>query len=108
MSQPWLHRTEFGQLLIEDAEMTQPRPNDHEATTLHTDERHNQEENAAQRHEQAPDTIRPWTLLLEPAAAQSAVQRISKLNLTRHICRPLDARHKHVDNSESVKFFAAF
>lgn len=57
--------------------------------------------------EPAPATVQAWALLLDPAAAQSAIQHISSLNLTRHICRPLDFRHKRIDNSELAKFDAA-
>jgi len=57
--------------------------------------------------EPAPDTVQPWTLLVDPEAAQSAIQRISRLGLVRHICHPLDRRHKRAESAPWALFDAA-
>lgn len=57
--------------------------------------------------EPAPNTVQPWTLLVDPEAAQSAIQRISKLGLVRHICHPLDSRQKRLEGNPWARFDAA-
>ena len=56
--------------------------------------------------EYAPATTQAWALLLDPAAAHSIIERVSKLKLPRRICRPLDRRRERIDNSELAKFDA--
>jgi hypothetical protein len=57
--------------------------------------------------EHAPALTQPWTLLLDPAAAQSMIERVAKLKLPRRICRPLDHRCQPVKNPELARFDAA-
>jgi len=57
--------------------------------------------------EHAPAVTQPWTLLLDPAAAQSMVERVAKLNLPRRICRPLDRRRQPIMNAELARFDSA-
>ena len=52
-------------------------------------------------------TVQPWALLLDPNAAQSAVEHISRLKLRRRICRPLDRRREQVIDAELMQFDAA-
>jgi hypothetical protein len=47
-----------------------------------------------------------WALLVDPAAAQSVIERISKLRLPRRVCRPLDRRREQIENTELAKFDA--
>ena len=48
-----------------------------------------------------------WALLVDSAAAQSAIERVSKLNLPRRICRPLDRVREQIENAELRQFDAA-
>ena len=48
-----------------------------------------------------------WALLVDPAAAQSAIEKIAKLALPRRVCRPLDRRREQIENAELAKFDAA-
>lgn len=52
-------------------------------------------------------TVQPWALLLDPNAAQAAVEHISSLKLQRRICRPLDHRRKLVTDPALMQFDAA-
>lgn len=55
----------------------------------------------------APALTQPWTLLLDPAAAQSMIERVAKLKLPRRIYRPLEPRHQPIMNAELARFDAA-
>ena len=57
--------------------------------------------------EQTLALAQTWTLLIDPAAAQSVIERLSKLRLPRRICRPLDRRRERLDNAELAQFDAA-
>ncbi len=57
--------------------------------------------------EETPVSSQPWTMLLDPEAARSAVERLSKLNLRRRICRPLDRKRQRGVNAELMQFDAA-
>ncbi|MBE0626939.1 MAG: hypothetical protein IH606_19230 [Burkholderiales bacterium] len=59
--------------------------------------------------EQALVLCSRWAMLVDSTAAQSAIDRISKLNLPRRICRPLDRdrRREQGKNAELEKFDAA-
>jgi hypothetical protein len=57
--------------------------------------------------EQAPALAETRPLLVDPAAAQFAIERISKLKLPRRICRPLDRKRERIDNAELAQFDAA-
>ena len=48
-----------------------------------------------------------WALLVDPAAAQSVIERMSKLDLPRRICRPLDGKCELSGNTERAQFDAA-
>jgi hypothetical protein len=49
-----------------------------------------------------------WALLVDPAAAQSVIERMSKLELPRRVCRPLDrGNEKKIGNAEREQFDAA-
>ena len=54
--------------------------------------------------EHVPTVGESWTLLLDPAAAQSLIERVSKLKLPRRVCRPLDRRREQVINTELTRF----
>ena len=56
--------------------------------------------------EQLLDPALRWTLLLDPAATQTAIERISKLELPRKICRPLDRKREKIENAELALFDA--
>jgi len=59
--------------------------------------------------EQAPVLSQRWAMLVDSTAAQSAIDRLSKLNLPRRICRPLDRdrRREQRKNAELEQFDAA-
>jgi len=57
--------------------------------------------------EQTPVLAQRWALLVDPAAAHSVIERISKLELPRRICRPLDRGSKPTANAELRQFDAA-
>jgi hypothetical protein len=57
--------------------------------------------------EQAPALVQPWALLLDPVAAQSVIERVSKLKLPRRTCRPLERRREQIMNAELAQFDAA-
>ena len=57
--------------------------------------------------EQTPALAQTWALLLDPAAAHTAIERVSKLKLQRRICRPLDRRREQIINPELMQFDAA-
>ena len=57
--------------------------------------------------EQAPALGQTWALLIDPAAARDAIERVSKLHLQRRICRPLDRKRKQTTNAELARFDAA-
>ena len=48
-----------------------------------------------------------WAMLVDPVAAQSVIERVSKLALPRRICRPLDRRREQIENAELATFDAA-
>jgi len=56
--------------------------------------------------EQTVAPAQGWALLLDPAAAQSVIEHISKLNLPRRICRPLDRRREQIENAELARYDA--
>lgn len=47
-----------------------------------------------------------WTLLIDPAAALTVIERISKAELPRKICRPLDRRREERENAELARYDA--
>ena len=47
-----------------------------------------------------------WALLVDPAAAHSVIERMSKLELPRRVCRPLDRGGKPQKNAELERFDA--
>ncbi len=47
-----------------------------------------------------------WALLLDPVAAQDMIERMSKLNFRRRICRPLDRRAERVIDAKLVEYDA--
>jgi hypothetical protein len=47
-----------------------------------------------------------WALLVDPAAAHSVIERISKLELPRRTCRPLDHRAPRNASAELAAFDA--
>jgi hypothetical protein len=57
--------------------------------------------------EQTPVLAPRWALLIDPAAAHTVIERISKLELPRRTCRPLDHGHKQVENADLAGFDAA-
>ena len=54
--------------------------------------------------EHVPAVGESWTLLLDPAAAQSLIERVAKLNLPRRVCRPLDRKPEQVINADLAHF----
>ena len=46
-------------------------------------------------------------MLLDPAATQSVIEHLSKLELPRRVCRPLDHRRAQSASSELEQFDAA-
>jgi len=54
--------------------------------------------------EHVPAVCESWTLLLDPAATQSLIERVSKLNLPRRVCRPLDRKHGQGINADLARF----
>jgi hypothetical protein len=50
-----------------------------------------------------------WAMLVDSTAAQSAIDRLAKLDLPRRICRPLDRdrRREQSKNAELEQFDAA-
>lgn len=48
-----------------------------------------------------------WALLVDPAAALSVIERVSKLELPRRSCRPLDRWRPQPKNAELAQFDAA-
>ena len=57
--------------------------------------------------EQAFVLAQRWALLIDPSAAQSAIERLAKLALPRRICRPLDRKREQIENLELEQFDAA-
>ncbi len=56
--------------------------------------------------EHAPALIPAWTLLVDPAAAQSVIARVAKLDLPRRIYRSLDRRRAPVVDPALARFDA--
>jgi hypothetical protein len=56
--------------------------------------------------EHAPALIPAWTLLVDPSAAQSIIERVAGLKLPRRTCRPLDRRRPLIVNPELARFDA--
>lgn len=48
-----------------------------------------------------------WALLVDPAAARAVIERISKHELPRRTCRPLDGKSRQTGNAELAQFDAA-
>jgi hypothetical protein len=57
--------------------------------------------------EETPVLAQRWAVLVDPAAAQSVIERISKLELPRRSCRPLDRWRAKSANAELAQFDAA-
>jgi len=57
--------------------------------------------------EETPALAQRWALLIDPAAAQSVIERMAKLELPRRNCRPLDRGRAQVGNAELAQFDAA-
>ena len=56
--------------------------------------------------EQFPALGQSWTMLLDPVAAQSMIERMSKLNFRRRICRPLDGRGERIIDAKLAQYDA--
>lgn len=54
--------------------------------------------------ERFPALGQPWTLLLDPAAAQAVIERMAKLNVRRRICHPLDRKGERIIDATLAKF----
>ena len=57
--------------------------------------------------EQSHVVAQRWSLLVDPTAARSVVERISKLELPRRVCRPLDHRATRTSSAELAEFDAS-
>jgi len=53
-----------------------------------------------------PALEQPWALLLDPVAAQSMIERMSKLNFRRRICRPLDGKPERIIDARLAQYDA--
>jgi len=47
-----------------------------------------------------------WNLLLDPAAAQDMIERMSRLNFRRRICRPLDRKAERIIDARVAEYDA--
>ncbi len=56
--------------------------------------------------EQFPALGQSWALLLDPVAAQAMIERMSKLNFRRRICRPLDRKAERIIDAKLAQYDA--
>ncbi len=56
--------------------------------------------------EQIPALGQSWAMLLDPVAAQSMIERMSRLNYRRRICRPLDRRAERIIDAKLAQYDA--
>jgi len=57
--------------------------------------------------EHVSTNTRAWNLLFDPAAANAIIEHVSRLELPRRVCRPLDRRRGRIENSDLARFDAA-